>query len=417
MHFIALVASCFGIYLVYRLACLITNIDDAIIATVLFASTEFFLFFSKSGLSDAVFLCFFLASILYFFRGIKENKDICFLFAGLFLILALYTKYSAFPLLISFLTVGMLHKKKINQKWFAYSLVLPAILYAPYIYVLLKYIGTGELSSRHFNFLGLNHLKFIVFLLLFAPATLFLSLTQLLRSMKKLSIWNTYLFIVIIIFFVILGFYYPYFRLAYPLVSLLAIPGAQFINSLGKRRILIISLFVLISLGFGFRTIKYYSQVPKNTGIFVRELAEVKDIDYIYAVVPPNILFYINYEIVVPEGHPWERFGRLFPLFNKNKEIIHPDDVGLSVTGKTLLVHASALDEVKQEYSQLYEKGVKVSSFHFIDAPIYYKDIYNPQRDIRQFYEVYFIDNAKLGDQLNDLWLFGFDRRVTVMVR
>ncbi|MGB3340801.1 MAG: glycosyltransferase family 39 protein [bacterium] len=417
LHLIALIASCFGVYLVFRLTSLLSSINDAIIAVLLFATTEFFLFFAKSGLSDAVFLCFFLASVLYFFKGMKENKDAHFLCAGLFLALAAYTKYSAFPLFISFLVIGLMDKKKINTKWFFFSIILPIILFVPYVLLMLRFIEFREISTRHLSFLGLNHFKFLVFLLIFAPSVLFLSLTHLLRNIKNMEKWNVYIFVTILIFFLMLGFYYPYFRLAYPIVPLLAIPGAQFIGNLRKYKTLITLVFILISLAFGFQTIKYLSTVPEKTGNFVHDIAVEADAEFIYAVVPPNILYYIDFEVVVPQGHPWELAGKMNPGFNKHKRIIKPDDICLPPNGKTILVHATALDEIKKDYSNLYDKGILISSFYFLDAPVYYKDVYNPQRNIQQLYEVYIIDNAAFGEQLGDLWLFGFDRRVTVMFR
>ena len=417
LHLIALIASCLGVYLVFRLASLLSSINDAIIAVFLFATSEFFLFFSKSGLSDAVFLCFFLASVLFFFKGMKANKDTYFIFAGLFLALAAYTKYSAFPLLISFFVIGMLDKKKINTKWFFFSIILPIILFAPYVLLMLRFIEFREIGTRHLSILGLNHFKFLIFLLIFAPSVLFLSLTHLLRNIRNMEKWNAYIFITILIFFLMLGFYYPYFRLAYPIVPLLAIPGAQFIGNLRRYKTLTTFAFILISLVFGFRTIEYLSTVPEETGTFVHDIAVEADAKFIYAVVPPNVLYYINLEVVVPQGHPWELVGRIIPGFNKRKRIIKPKDICLPADGKTILVHATALDEIKKDYLDLYDNGILISSFHFLDAPVYYKDVYNPQRNIQQLYEVYIIDNAALGEQLGNLWLFGFDRRVTVMFR
>ncbi|MGB3477754.1 MAG: glycosyltransferase family 39 protein [bacterium] len=416
LHLLALIASCLGVFIVFHLSKLLSTAQDAIIAVILFASTEFFLFFSKSGLSDAVFLCFFLASLLFFFRGLKLNKDSQFLYAGLFLVLASYTKYSAFPLFISYLIIGLLHKKSLKTKWFFYSLVLPVLLILPYFLLLIKYVHLPELSTRHISFLGVNHLKFLFYLLIFAPVPLLLALIRLFTDIKGLNKWNIFVLITTIIFFLILGFYYPYFRLAYPIVPLLAIPGAQIIKRLGKFRIPIFASLILMSLAFGFRTIKYTSVVPQETGMFVHRFAEKEEATYIYAVVPPNILYYINLEIVIPAGHPWERARKMLPWLS-SREIIRPEDNKLPLAGKTLLVHATALDLVKLGYLDIYERGILVSSFEFTDAPVYYKDIYNPQRDAKQCYEVYLINNEELGAQLEDLWLFGFDRRVTVMVR
>ncbi len=417
LHLISLLASCLSLYLVFRLASLLSSAGTGIITVFLFATTELFLFFVKSGLSDAVFLCFFLASVLYFFKGMKANRDIHFLCAGLFLALAAYTKYSAFPFFIAFFVIGILDKKKINTRWFFFSIILPILLFAPYILLMLRFIEFREISARHLSFLGLNHFKFLVFLLIFAPSVLFLSLAHLLRNIRSMEKWNVYLYVMVLIFFLALGFYYPYFRLAYPIVPLLAIPGAQLIGNMKKYKTLITLVFIIMSLGFGLQTIKYLSTVPEETGTFVRDIAVEMDAEFIYAVVPPNIIYYIDFEIAVPQGHPWEHIGKMIPGLNRGKKIIRPDDICLPPDGKTILVHATALNEVKKDYIDLYDKGTLISTFNFIDAPVYYKDIYNPQRDIQQLYEIYVIDNSVLEEQLGNLWLFGFDRRVTVMFK
>lgn len=416
LHLIALVASCIGAFIVFHLSKMLSTQQDAIIATILFASTEFFLFFSRSGLSDAVFLCFFLASILFFFRGLKLNQNSQFLYAGLFLILASYTKYSAFPLFISYLIIGLLHKKNLKAKWFFYSLVLPVLLILPYFLLLIKFLPLRELSTRHISFLGINHIKFLFYILIFAPIPLLLALVGFLTGIKKVNRWNMYLCVTAITFFLILGFYYPYFRLAYPIVPLLAVIGGQIIKRLGKFKIPIFASLIIMSLAFGFKTIKYTSSIPEETGMFVRRFAESEEIRYIYAVVPPNILYYINLSIVVPEGHPWERAGQMLPWFSR-PDVLHPEDNRLPRLGKTLLIHATAMDAIKEQYIAIYEQAILVSRFEFIDAPLYYKDIYNPQRNTEQCYEAYLINNEKLGAQLEDLWLFGFDHRVTVMTR
>jgi hypothetical protein len=53
-------------------------------------------------------------------------------------------------------------------------------------------------------------------------------------------------------------------------------------------------------------------------------------------------------------------------------------------------------------------------SIEFIDAPVYYKDIYNPERAIRQIYEVYIFETEKLSKVIDDLWALGFNREVHI---
>ena len=417
LYSIAFIASCICIYLVFKLSVILSSTQGAFIAVALFATTEFFLFFAKSGLSEALFISFFLASVLFFLKGIDTKKDKYFFSAGLFLTLAMYTKYSALPLFLSFFIIGLIEKKRINAKWFIYSIIVPLVLFVPYIVLMLKFIKFQEINARHLSFLGLNHLKCLIFLLLFSPSVLMLSIAYIIFNKKKMNKLSIYILVIVFIFFIMVGFYYPYFRLVYPIVPFLAIIGARFIENRKKYKIYIVLVFMFVSLIFGFQTIRYGSTVSKNTGTFVRELAKTEDVQFIYAVVPPNILFYIDQEVIIPEGHAWELAAKMVPGFNKQRKTMARDHNCLSPFGKTILIHATAFDDVKQKYMTIYEKGVLVESFRFIDAPVYYKDVFNPQRYELQFYEVYLIDNTVLKEELEDLWLFGFDRLVTVMIR
>jgi len=80
-----------------------------------------------------------------------------------------------------------------------------------------------------------------------------------------------------------------------------------------------------------------------------------------------------------------------------------------------LLVHATALDSIKQKSMELYNYGKLLARIGFADAPVYCKDIFNPQKDIKQVYEIYLFDKNALGDRINDLWQLGFDRQVEVI--
>jgi hypothetical protein len=157
--------------------------------------------------------------------------------------------------------------------------------------------------------------------------------------------------------------------------------------------------------------------VPKKIGEFVNHYARQQDIKYIYTVVPPNIDFYIDGNILVPSNHAWNNIGRKFPIFMKDKKIIYPDNNEILSEDKILLVHATIFDSLKQKNLNIYERGRLLESVEFIDAPVYYKDIYNPQRDMKQIYNVYLFETKKLGEMIDDFWVLGFDRRVTVIYR
>jgi len=410
---LSLVFSGLTLYFVFYLAKRLFSTEEAIYATLIFMSTEFFLFFSTSGLSDAAFLFFFTTSIFFFIKSVEKNRMRDFLLTIFFTTLALYTKYSAITLPIIFIILG----KQLKKRWFLSSIIIPIIMFSPYIYLFLKFVQIPEIGVRHVSFLGLNHMKYLLYLIIFAPIPLILSLIYLVVSFKRLEQWDLSIVIIILVFFVMLGFYYPFFRLTYPLIPLLSILAARIIIQTNRYKIYFLAFSILISLALGTQTIFYKRDVPRNVAMYVNHFVQEKDIKVIYTVVPPNIYFYINGSIAVPSNHPWFTIGKKFPVLLKKKKIIYPDENELSVQAKIILIHATAIDSIKQDNSILYNKGTLVQSIEFIDAPVYYKDIYNLQRDIKQIYEIYEFDIKTIGEHIDDLWKFGFDRHVEVIFR
>ncbi len=410
-------ASIVTIYLVFYLARVFCSKRESLYCVIFFIVTEYFLFFSRSGLSDATFLAFFVAAILFFAKGLRSNLSNHFLLAGLFTTLALYTKYSAFTLPVIFLIIGVLHRNTINKKWFILSIIIPALLYLPYIYLFIKIVRISTIGTRHVPLLGINHLKFLCYIFLYAPIPFILTIIYIFSKAKKIKGLETYFFIAMTAFFFIVGFYYPFFRLAYPLIPLLSISAAKFITKTGKFKNYIVVACVFISLLLGSNTFRYNSDIPKKLAEQVEKYAETEKIDYIFAVVPPNIIFYIRGAIVIPSNHHWLRIGKKIPVFLKGKKIIYPDNNELLDEEKILLIHATTIDSVKQENIELYNRGSLLTSIEFVDAPIYYKDVYNPFRNRKQIYEVYLFENEKLSNQIDNLWKLGFDPRITVIHR
>jgi hypothetical protein len=161
----------------------------------------------------------------------------------------------------------------------------------------------------------------------------------------------------------------------------------------------------------------YKRDVPRKVAIYVNHLVKERDVHVIYTLVPPNVYFYIDGSIAVPSNHPWFTLGKKFPILLEKKKIIYPNENELLVQAKIILVHATAADSMKQKNSSLYHKSTLVQCIEFIDAPVYYKDIYNLQRNIEQIYEIYEFNVNTMSEQLDDLWMFGFDRQVEVIFR
>jgi len=414
---LSIISSCLTIYLVFRLTKELYSPQLGLYSAIIFVVTEFFIFFSRSGLSDATFVCLFTASFLFFIRGVKFNKMNQFFLAGLFAVLAMYTKYSAFPLLIAFLIIGLLQRERIDKKWFLVSIVLPLICYVPYLYVFLRLVQIPEISARHIDLLGLNHVKFLLYLLIFAPIPFTFSIIQLIVNLRRHERWDIYLYILVITFYLLLGFYYPYFRLIYPLVPFLSIISARLIHHIGRHKAYVLAASVIISLILGAKTITYKSDTPLKIGQLINDYCEKEGITYVYTIVPPNINFYIEGKIAVPANHPWYKIGRRFPILLKGRNVMHQDNNVLAAEEKILLLHATIFDSVKQKYPDIYSRAKRLYALEFKDAPIYIEDIYNPHRNFKQIYEIYLLDTKEPNESINTLWNLGFQREVTLVIR
>jgi hypothetical protein len=310
---------------------------------------------------------------------------------------------------------GILYRRKINKAWFIFSIITPVVLFSPYMYLFIKFVKISGVSARYMGLLNINHIPFFYYLIVFAPIPLLLSIVHTTCSFKKFNEWDVLIILFFCIYFIILGFYHHYFRLAYPLIPLISIIASRFIIQTGKYKHYILIGSVVIALLLSLRTVCYYSLVPKELGTFVNDYAKKENIRYVYALVPPNISFSIKGKIAIPSDHPWARTGEKFPHLYKNTKIIYEDNNELRNEDKVLLLHATLFDSLKQKHEPLYDRGELVNSMEFIDAPVYYKDVYNPLKDVKQIYELYMFDRDAVGNRIDELWKLGFDPRVTVI--
>ena len=409
---ISTVFSCLSIVLVFSLGTVLYTPRTGLYAVLLFVSTEFFLFFSHSGLSESTFLFFFLAATYFFLRGFIHNSARSFLLAGLFTAAALYTKYSAFPLLVTFLIIGIAQRKTIEKKWLSRTVLLPVLVYVPYLFVFLTVVGHAGISARHGSLLGIHHHQFLYYLLRFAPFPLLFALLWTTNRPKR-SRRDFYVLVPALVFFLFLGFYYHYFRLAYPIVPFLAIFAAQYIK---RHKPYVVATIFIVSLGLSIDTVSYRTDTPQKIGATVRQCARDMQVRYVYTSVPPNINFYIGGEIAIPETHPSHALSERFPAFLRGREVLYRHNNELHREDKILLVYATAYDTLDREIVELLGHCEIVKTMEFLDAPVYYKDIFNPQRERAQLYKVYAAERKKIGDTVDQFWELGFKPGFTVVL-
>jgi len=427
---VSMLSSALTIFIVFKLAKMLDTTETGIYSVLLLVFTEFFLFFSKSGLSDATFTFFFISAMYFFYQGIKSNQNRQFIFAGLFCLLALYTKYSAPALLIILFIVGFINCRKMNAKWFLFTIVLPIILYLPYLAVFLKIVSVRSIGERHLTLLGMNHFKFLYYLFVFAPIPLVLSVSYAIIAIVKKKWTQQYKYvnvgvtgndanqswgigfvvIPVIIFFIIVGFYHPYFRLAYPMVPLLSIIGAQLLKPLGKLKHYTLVFLMVISFILGWKTIAYCTDIPKQIAKLETKYVELNHSGYILTTVPPNVLFYLNGHICFLVKDSFIRLGTRYPELLNKRIILNPERNRLVNQDQVLLIHCTIFDSIKTKYKDLFATGILIDTLEFMDAPVYYKDIFNPLRDQRQIYELYVFFN-----NFNRLWQLGSEPIVEII--
>jgi len=412
LKWLSVFLSCMTVIAVFILVKQLHTASIAAYSAFILMTCEYFLFFSRSGLSDATFVCFSTLAVLLFIKAIKHGRLLDCILASVFIILALYTKYSGVALMLVLFFLGLLHRKRLHRLWFAVTIVLPAVCFLPFSLIYLWVVGISEMHGRHAPLVGIHHLKYLYYLLILAPIPFFLTVLHAFRARKKFL--TSPIFFVIIAFFFIVGFYYPFFRLLYPLIPLCAIAAALSVDALCRFKpyVLIgITLSVLLSLG----TITYTTDIPERIAAQVDHCAQENDVRYVYSSVPPNVLYYLGGDILIPAGHPWIAIGRKIPRLIQGRTIISPDSVLLVRERDVLFVHATTVDSVKQAHDALFGSAVLVSSLEFIDAPVYYKDRFNVQRGVPQVYEVYLFRNEQLGERMQELWSMGFLRGIDVL--
>ena len=401
---LALVFSVLTVYALYYYGRKIYDEPTALAAIAVFITSEFFLFFSRSGLSEAVFLLFFWSAFASFIVGLSTGRTRDFLAAGIFTTLALYTKYSAPVLLPIFAIIGGLHRKNINRKWFWLTIVLPVFTFLPYLFVFIRYVTPSVIAERHFLILGLNHLRYLYYLLIFAPAALLLTAFYSSRIKKT----DYYLYIAFLIFFVVLGFYRPYFRLVYPLVPILAFLAGRFLITSGRWRPYLLALTILVSLALGWRTTIYRSRIPAEIASEIENTIREGKIVYYLSAVPPNILAYLPGRLALSKDHPAVRLGHRFPFLLRGRMIVEPDDNLLAGQDRTVFLYSTVLDPLKSEHAGLFNRARRKQTWDFIDAPVYYRDIFNPLRYRKQLYEIYLFAHKEMKEDLDRLWRMGF---------
>jgi len=180
------------------------------------------------------------------------------------------------------------------------------------------------------------------------------------------------------------------------------------------RNYLLILIFI-INILFSWDTITYHSYLPESIGIKTYSLCRDYDIRYSFIVAPPNITFYIKGDILLPEDYLGIDILKKIK-FLKEREIIERENNLLKDQQSVLLIYSSIFEETIKELKLAEYERQLIDSFEFIDAPVYYKDLFNPLRNEKQVYKIYTINLKNTNPQLLEkLWELGFNPRVSFL--
>jgi hypothetical protein len=409
---ISIICSVLTLFLLYLFVRSLYNEDIGLFSAMLFMSTEYFLFFSKSGLSDALFLLFFICALYFFHLGLESKKAFYYAICGFFVLISSYTKYSGPILFLILFIIGISERKKVSGSWVIFSILIPLILYLPYFFIFIKIVTFSKIVERHGRLFGINHLKFLYYILRFTPLIFF---TSILYRIKKDT--DFLVLKILVPFFIVLGFYYHYLRLAYPLIPILSIFSAGFIYKFKRLRyLLIVSVFVF-NLIIGLDTLTYHSSIPIKIAEKADSLCNLNNIRYLLPLTPPNILFYMKGDILIPEFNQQLSFIEDFGLLKKTHQINKKSNL-FKEEKQILLIYSSIFKDLEQDLEPILQVSKYIDEIEFVDAPIYYKDIFNPLRKERQLYKFYLLETDKINlPELERLWDICLKERFSVVKR
>ena len=158
LKWLSVLVSCMTVLAVFMIVRKLYSEAVAAYSTLMFMTCEYFLFFSRSGLSDATFVCFSTLAFLLFIKAIESGRLRDCVLASVFIILALYTKYSGVALMPILFFLGLRNRNKLHRSWFAITILLPVFCFLPFSLAYLWVVGISEMHGRHAPLLGIHHL-------------------------------------------------------------------------------------------------------------------------------------------------------------------------------------------------------------------------------------------------------------------
>jgi len=314
INFIMPIVGAFSIILFYFLGNEIFNKSVGLISSLFFAFMPLHVFYSGRILTGVLFTFFILLTFLSFWHGYeKGNKKHKILF-GVFLALALLSRYTALwiiPIFFLYFLVRNKSLKFLKDKYLWYSLLAFFLILIPwFIYGVFEYnnpLGAfihGAKASSYWGGLQPWNFFFNYWWEMFSIIG-FIFIIGLIYILYKKDFFKKeiYLLLIWFAFFLGMAIYMPHKedRFILAIVPTIALISGYFVDKIKKYKKLIILgivLILVISLGFNFyNTYNIYHNT--NTKCFGEVASKLQNIDGDFMMVsenPPLFRYYVKKE-------------------------------------------------------------------------------------------------------------------------
>lgn len=326
-------------------------------------------YFSGRILTDIFSSFFVLLTFICFWKGFEQNKKKYKILFGVFLALALFSRYTVLWIIPIFLIYFLIRDKNIKflkdkYLWFA-VLIFFIIIFPIFIYGYFQYnnvLGAFIHGFKAASYWGGSQPWFFFFqywFQMFSFVGLFFILSLICIFYKKeFHDKNIYFLLIGVIFFLLVAILMSHKedRFILPIASLICILSGYFISKIGKYKKVLLILFSLIMIiGLGFYAYKNYekSYTPSNLCFLNGNyyLKNVSDNSLIVTDESPEVYYYTHQETHFFSG--LEGIRSLKSSNNESKDIfVFLTDYGMDLNSEKNILLKKGLDD---KYEKVFE--------------------------------------------------------------
>ena len=303
LNFLIPLIGALSVVLIYKLGKELFNHKLGLISSLLFTFIPLHIFYSGRILTEVLFTFFVLLTFISFWKGYEKNNKKHKILFGVFLALALLSRYTALWIMPIFLLYFLIRDKSfkfLKDKYLWYSIGVFFLTLVPwFIYGLVEYnnpIGAfihGFKASAYWGGLQSGYFFFDYWWQMFSIVGL-ISIFGFLYILYKKEFLRKEIYLLLLWFIIFLGIaiYMPHKeeRFIIPIIPVLVILSSFFVNKIAKYKetlLVIIILILIISVGLNFHnTFKTYHNV--NTDCFEQIEFQLKKIKGDFLMVSEN---------------------------------------------------------------------------------------------------------------------------------